>query len=83
MKSPAELYVLAGLFYVPRNATEEMRSIFEVLIRALLPGFCRGVFFYSRRKAQIFLRVLKKTPGKTWGAKIVRMWLAKRIPGWV
>ena len=32
-----ELYVLnmTPFFYCPRNATEEMRSIFEVLIRAI------------------------------------------------
>ena len=41
-------------FYVPRNATEEMRSIFEVLIRALLPRFCRGVFFYLSQKGADF-----------------------------
>ena len=37
-------------FYGPRNATEEMRSIFEVLIRAV-----RGVFFYISQKGADFL----------------------------
>jgi len=35
-------------FYGPRNATEEMRSIFEVLIRALLPRFLPGRYFFLK-----------------------------------
>ena len=41
-------------FYVPRNATEEMRSIFEVLIRALLPCFLPGRFLLLSQKGADF-----------------------------